>query len=676
MEQNNLLIAKPRARPQKRKNTSFPQSDAAQRAAQSQAGAPVMRQNKGRTDSYCNHPGCNARATHAPSVCLFPFRCKKHADLNTMITKKWRACRGTDADGNELGCPKMVTYGRPGDPFPTRCSEHQTDDDEMFHMYAKRCEHAECVALGHKALIACFGHDGGNPTRCFSHAGPGMVNITSKKCAGKLEDGKPCTKQPCFGVDGTKIGVYCGDHKHLLPGAVNIRDRTCNFPGCHTQPFFGHPEDERATRCSSHKTEGMVNIRETRACQHVLQDGHICGERPHYGFPGDARPSRCSAHAVDEMEQLYKNYCTEDGCKNGASFGLCAADGKVSATKCSAHQTPDMVSSDKRICQWIDEETGEKCTTTASFGSEETRKRVRCATHAEEGMMNLANLALVCRGGVQNDECSTIAIFGHEGQKRTACKQHIEPGMIDLAHPLCDFPECVFFPSFGFVVQVRATRCAKHSETGMINILDPRCLTPLCEKFVTKKYDGYCRYCFSNMHPTDERLKYYKLKESTIVNMLKAWISEHFPDIANDPTRVQFDKILGGCSNRRPDVFIEMFTHVIIIEIDENQHASYNTTCEQVRAAQLYDDVAGRKIVFLRFNPDGYTDSEGRPVLGCFGPDGPSGMVVIKSKRGYDGKTGQERLDYRMGALFEQLQVYMTTVPDDIVVKHLFFDEL
>ena len=42
-----------------------------------------------------------------------------------------------------------------------------------------------------------------------------------------------------------------------------------------------------------------------------------------------------------------------------------------------------------------------------------------------------------------------------------------------------------------------------------------------------------------------------------------------------------FDKqILGGCSKRRPDNLIEMLTHVIIVEVDENCHINYNTTCE------------------------------------------------------------------------------------------------
>ena len=33
-----------------------------------------------------------------------------------------------------------------------------------------------------------------------------------------------------------------------------------------------------------------------------------------------------------------------------------------------------------------------------------------------------------------------------------------------------------------------------------------------------------------------------------------------------------FDKQTGGCSKRRPDVYIDKFTHIVIIECDENQH--------------------------------------------------------------------------------------------------------
>jgi hypothetical protein len=39
---------------------------------------------------------------------------------------------------------------------------------------------------------------------------------------------------------------------------------------------------------------------------------------------------------------------------------------------------------------------------------------------------------------------------------------------------------------------------------------------------------------------------------------------------------------------RRPDILIDCGTHVIIVEVDENCHKSYESTCENKRICALY----------------------------------------------------------------------------------------
>jgi hypothetical protein len=80
-----------------------------------------------------------------------------------------------------------------------------------------------------------------------------------------------------------------------------------------------------------------------------------------------------------------------------------------------------------------------------------------------------------------------------------------------------------------------------------------------------------------------------------------------------------FDKAVdGGCSNKRPDVLIDLLTHSIIIECDEHQHKNY--TCENKRTMQLFEDLGNRPLVMIRFNPDNYIDENGNKVEGCFKP--------------------------------------------------------
>jgi hypothetical protein len=48
-----------------------------------------------------------------------------------------------------------------------------------------------------------------------------------------------------------------------------------------------------------------------------------------------------------------------------------------------------------------------------------------------------------------------------------------------------------------------------------------------------------------------------------------------------------------------------MGSHVVICEIDENQHKQYDRTCETVRMSRIVYGL-GIPTVFIRYNPHGY----------------------------------------------------------------------
>ena len=121
-----------------------------------------------------------------------------------------------------------------------------------------------------------------------------------------------------------------------------------------------------------------------------------------------------------------------------------------------------------------------------------------------------------------------------------------------------------------------------------------------------------CQACFCNKYPDHERSTLYKIKERYLRDELR----ERFP---NNEINMIFDKAVdGGCSNKRPDVLIELLTHCIIIECDEHQHKNY--TCENKRTMQLFEDLGNRPLVIIRFNPDNYNEENGNKVEGCFKP--------------------------------------------------------
>lgn len=52
------------------------------------------------------------------------------------------------------------------------------------------------------------------------------------------------------------------------------------------------------------------------------------------------------------------------------------------------------------------------------------------------------------------------------------------------------------------------------------------------------------------------------------------------------------DKIIkDGCSLKRPDLLLDMGSHIINIEIDENSHTNYDNSCKNKRIMTLSQNV-------------------------------------------------------------------------------------
>jgi hypothetical protein len=128
-----------------------------------------------------------------------------------------------------------------------------------------------------------------------------------------------------------------------------------------------------------------------------------------------------------------------------------------------------------------------------------------------------------------------------------------------------------------------------------------------------------------------------------------------------------FDKTVGVCSKRRPDAFLDLLTHVLIIECDENQHQDYNTSCEIARLNEIFTDFAYRPIVFIRFNPDAYTRN-GKKTLSSFINLKVRDVPTIRNLREWN---------LRLNSLKESIDKYLVTPKDPKLITNvnLFFNE-
>ena len=158
----------------------------------------------------------------------------------------------------------------------------------------------------------------------------------------------------------------------------------------------------------------------------------------------------------------------------------------------------------------------------------------------------------------------------------------------------------------------------------MVDVKHKRCQTPLCDTRVGEKYNGHCLRCFIYLFPDQPTSRNYKTKETDVVEK----ICEYFPEL----TWLTDRRIQDGCSKRRPDLLLDMGSHVIIVEVDETQHSNYDCSCENKRVMQLSQDVGHRPIVFIRFNPDSYTSANGNVVKSCWKLNGLGVMLIAKTK--------------------------------------------
>ena len=133
------------------------------------------------------------------------------------------------------------------------------------------------------------------------------------------------------------------------------------------------------------------------------------------------------------------------------------------------------------------------------------------------------------------------------------------------------------------------------------------CKSPWCETYKSNKsYKGYCFHCFVHLFPDEPVTRNYKTKEKEVVS----YITNRFSEVDWTHDKVVTD----GCSNRRPDLLCDLGSHVIIVEVDENQHSTYESICENKRLVILSQDLGHRPMVMVRFNPDGYENENGEKI--------------------------------------------------------------
>lgn len=257
---------------------------------------------------------------------------------------------------------------------------------------------------------------------------------------------------------------------------------------------------------------------------------------------------------------------------------------------------------------------------------------------------------IFCEHGRQTSRCKACggAAICEHGRLRQGCKECGGSGICEHG-------------SHKSACRVCGTSYCKHDrlkkrckECGGADL----CKSVWCHTRGHKKYDGYCLQCTIQLHPEIAVARNYKTKETAV----REFVLESFPTV----TCVTDKKVADGCSRKRPDILIDMGSHVIVVEIDENQHMAYDTSCENRRLMEISRDLGHRPIVFIRFNPDAYT--VGTTKHGSCWRAGKDGILRIT-------QTKTAEWSERLAALKVKIQYWIDTPSEKTIeVVQLFFD--
>jgi len=400
-------------------------------------------------------------------------------------------------------------------------------------------------------------------------------------------------------------------------------------------PSF-NTEGKRGLFCRQHKKDGMVDVKHER-CEHME-----CMKRAFFGTEG-GKGRFCVQHKEKDMVDVKHKRCEHEKCMKRTVFDIEGGKGRF----CGEHKTDGMVDVRSKRCEH------DGCTKLNPGYNIVGEKGRFCVKHKKDGMVDVKHEQC------EHMECTKRAFYGTEGEKGRFCVQHKKNDMVDVKHKTCEHDECMKRAVFD-IEGGKGRFCGEHKKIGMVDVKNKRCLT--CHVGASNKaYKGYCYRCFIHTFPDNNIVRNHKTKERCVADFVRA----HFPEYD-----LSFDtRIEGGCSRRRPDIYIDMGSHVVIIEIDENQHDTYENSCENKRLMEMFIDAGNRPVIMIRFNPDGYKTYDKR-VSSCWGTTTDRGLCKVKeSKHG-------EWL-HRLNVLKKTVKsACMDDIRKEVNVVHLFYDEV
>lgn len=465
------------------------------------------------------------------------------------------------------GCSTRATFGCDGDTkgrFCKKCSPIEARDVQNKKCMFKGCPHQPS-----------YNYEGIKPPLyCSDHKKKNMVDIKSKRC--KTEG---CRKSPTYNIPGAKSALFCA--KDALEGMVDVKNKKCTKRGCKNQPSFNFFGESKSLYCGEHLLDGMVDVRHPK-CEQLG-----CKTRPVFNFEGEKRGIYCSDHALDGMTDIESARCQFEGvCNTRPSFNFPEESHGIF---CETHMLKGMINVNQTVC-----EAGCGVHPMYNFPGEKNGRF--CVGCKLDGMEDVVNKKCT------KESCKKLATFALLFSEKSRCSKHKTLNMVPVNQR---FPKCyechVKDAYYAPPESTYPTHCEDHYPRTYINVVEKDCKSCTLPFFIPEDQE-MCQDCRDFANPVVRHSKELRIKAVLEANKIPITTHDEVPMYA--------------CSKKRPDFVIDCGFFFLIIEVDENQHQSYDCSCELSRMIQLHQDFGGTPVVFIRYNPDNYTDSWGRKHKG------------------------------------------------------------
>lgn len=311
----------------------------------------------------------------------------------------------------------------------------------------------------------------------------------------------------------------------------------------------------------------------------VICEKENCTKKASYNLKGTKTVLYCKDHILKDMIYINEtDFCIFEGCTTLAN---CNYPEQKESVYCAKHRLEGMIDIKSKRCAF------EKCTTIPTFNFGNIKTAVYCEKHAEKGMINVKDKRC------EKDGCENFARYNFKlDANKKYCLEHREKGMIDKKGDYCQHEDCETLASYNYEGEKKKLYCSNHYLPDMINVKHRKCLTENCITIINnERYKGYCLYCFMHEFPLEKVTRNYRTKELEVSN----FIQNAFPDNKFVINR----KIYGGISRIRPDALLDNDTHILIVEIDENQHENYDCGCEMNRIGKILEDLQYKSTILL-----------------------------------------------------------------------------